>query len=143
VVPSLSSLVSMLLRPVPERDQLVGEVPEPELMPADVTDRFGDDVWRLADDLLDLPEVPRRLSGLLEDARRTKQPGLPALVALRALHAYSPEVGAARRQGERQVLLAVDDGTLLEDPDFGGADLLLSTAGVERADETDETEEVA
>jgi hypothetical protein len=40
------------------------------------------------------------------------------------------------------VLLAVDDGTLLDDPDFGGADLLLSTAAVERADE-EENEEVA
>ncbi|QRP51053.1 hypothetical protein [Amycolatopsis sp. FDAARGOS 1241] len=145
-VPSLSSLVSLLLRPAPDRDQLVGEVPEPELMPAEDTDRFGDDVWRLADDLLDLPDVPRRLSGLLEDARRTKQPGLAALVALRALHAYSPEVGAARRQGERQVLLAVDDGTLLDDPEFGGADLLLSTAQVERAEDHDaepEPQEVA
>ncbi len=138
VVPSLSSLVSLLLRPAPERDQLVGEIPEPELMPAEVTDKFGDDVWRAADELLDLPEVPRRLSGLLEEARRSRQPGLAALVALRAVHAYSPGIGAARRQGDRSVLLAVDDGTLLDDPDFGGADLLLSTAAVERADEEEE-----
>ncbi|MEV6910188.1 hypothetical protein [Amycolatopsis sp. NPDC051071] len=139
-VPSLSSLVSLLLRPAPERDQLVGEIPEPELMPADVTDRFGDEQWRLADDLLDLPEVPRRLSGLLEEARRI-DPMLPALVALRAVHAYSPGVGAALRLGERQVLLAVDDGTVLDDPEFGGADLLLSSARVDRHDE--EEEEVA
>src|SRR5438067_4077042 len=138
VVPSLSSLVSLLLRPAPERDQLVGEIPEPELMPAEVTDKFGDEVWRAADELLDLPEVPRRLSGLLDEARKAGLTGLPALVALRAVHAYSPGIGAARRQGDRQVLLAVDDGTLLDDPEFGGADLLLSTAAVERADVEEE-----
>ncbi|MEC3976680.1 hypothetical protein [Amycolatopsis sp. H20-H5] len=145
IVPSLSSLVSLLLRPAPERDQLVGEIPEPELMPAEETDRFGDEQWRQADALLDLPEVPRRLSGLLEEARRIDR-GLPGLVALRALYAYSPEVGATLRQGGHRVLLAVDDGTLLEDPEFGGADLLLYSAGVQRAagDGTDEaTEEVA
>lgn len=54
------------------------------------------------------------------------------------MHAYSPEVGAALRQGERQVLLAVDDGTLLEDPEFGGADLLLSSAAVDRREEEEE-----
>src|SRR5207249_6556289 len=31
-VPALSSLVSLLLRPAPERDKLVGEIPEPELV---------------------------------------------------------------------------------------------------------------
>jgi hypothetical protein len=130
-VPSLSALVSLLLRPAPDRDQLVGEVPEPELVPAERTDAFGDEQWRRADELLDLPEVPRRLSGLLAEARGL-DPALAALVALRALHAYGPEVGAALRQGERRVLLAIDDGTVLDDPEFGGADLLLASAMVDR-----------
>ncbi|GAB2770697.1 hypothetical protein [Amycolatopsis magusensis] len=144
VVPSLSALVSLLLRPAPERDQLVGEVPEPELLPAEDTDRYSDEQWRQADELLTLPEVPRRLSGLIEEARRL-DPALPRLVALRAVHAYGPEVGAAIRQGERRVLLAVDDGTELDDPEFGGSDLLLMTAQVDQGDENpgEDTEGVA
>ncbi|MBN6040777.1 hypothetical protein [Amycolatopsis sp. 195334CR] len=137
VVPSLSALVSLLLRPAPERDQLVGEVPEPELLPAEDTDRYSDEQWRQADELLTLPEVPRRLSGLIEEARRL-DPSLPRLVALRAVHAYGPEVGAAIRQGERRVLLAVDDGTELDDPEFGGSDLLLMTAQVEPGEDNTE-----
>ncbi|GHF38304.1 hypothetical protein FHX82_006280 [Amycolatopsis bartoniae] len=132
-VPSLPSLVSLLLRPAPEREELVGEVPEPELVPSESSDYYSDEQWRRADELLDLPEVPRRLSGLLAEAREL-DPQLARLVALRALHSYSPEVGAAVRQGDDRALLAVDDGTLLEDPEFGGADLLLATARIERQD---------
>nr|WP_199433139.1 hypothetical protein [Qaidamihabitans albus] len=144
-VPSLSALVSLLLRPAPEREQLVGEVPDPELTPAEETDRYSDEQWRYADELLDLPEVPRRLSGLLAEARRA-DPAVARLVALRALHAYGPEVGGAVRQGERRVLLALDDGTPLDDPEFGGADLLLQSAAVGSGSDAtlqSETEEVA
>ncbi|GAA5166569.1 MULTISPECIES: hypothetical protein [Amycolatopsis] len=133
-VPSLPSLVSLLLRPAPEREELVGEVPEPELVPAEAADYYSDEQWRRADELLDLPEVPRRLSGLLAEAREL-DPRLARLVALRALHSYSPEVGAAIRQGDDRALLAVDDGTPLDDEEFGGADLLLATARIERGDE--------
>ncbi|TNC23045.1 hypothetical protein [Amycolatopsis alkalitolerans] len=133
-VPSLPSLVSLLLRPAPERDTLVGEVPEPELVPAEQADYYSDEQWRRADELLDLPEVPRRLSGLLAEAREA-DPQLARLVALRALHSYSPEIGAAVRQGDGRTLLAVDDGTVLEDDEFGGADLLLTTALIEREEE--------
>lgn len=130
-VPSLSSLVSLLLRPAPDRDRLVGEVPEPELVPAETVGIFTDEQWRRADDLLDLPEVPRRLSGLLAEARDL-DPALVRLVALRAVHSYSPEVGAAVRQGDDRVLLGVDDGTVLDDDEFAGADLLLATARIDR-----------
>lgn len=129
-VPSLPSLVSLLLRPAPERDHVVGEVPEPELQPAEDTDAFTDEQWRQADALLDLPEVPRRLSGLLEEARAT-DPAVARLIALRAVHAYGPEVGGALRQAQQSVLLAVDDGTRLDDPEIGGADLLLMSALVD------------
>jgi hypothetical protein len=44
------------------------------------------------------------------------------------VHAASPPVGTAHRQGEPRVLFAVDDGTPLDDPEFGGADLILGTA---------------
>ncbi|WP_027940701.1 hypothetical protein [Amycolatopsis taiwanensis] len=130
-VPALSSLVSLLLRPAPERDRLVGEVPQPELVPAETAGSYSDEQWRRADELLDLPEVPRRLSGLLAEARES-DPDLARLVALRALHSYSPEVGAAVRQGDERTLVAVDDGTVLADDEFGGADLLLATARIAR-----------
>ncbi|MFC4002307.1 hypothetical protein ACFS2C_04880 [Prauserella oleivorans] len=141
-VPSLPSLVSLLLRPAPEREHVVGEVPEPELLPAEDADGYTDEQWQHADELLDLPEVPRRLSGLLADARAIDA-GVARLVALRAVHAYGPEVGAAVRQGERRVLLAVDDGTPLDDPEFGGADLLLLSATVDAADAAGTGEGVA
>jgi hypothetical protein len=131
---SLPSLVSLLLRPAPERDKLVGEVPEPELVPSETTDYYSDEQWRRADELLDLPEVPRRLSGLLAEAREL-DPQVARLLALRALHSYSPEIGAAVRQGDDRTLLAVDDGTRLDDDEFGGADLLLTTARIERAEQ--------
>ncbi|HJQ46333.1 MAG TPA: hypothetical protein VJ870_08420 [Amycolatopsis sp.] len=132
--PSLPSLVSLLLRPAPERDKLVGEVPEPELVPSATTDYYSDEQWRRADELLDLADVPRRLSGLLAEARES-DPQLARLVALRALYSYSPEVGGAIRQGDDRALLAVDDGTLLDDEQFGGADLLVGTARIERGEE--------
>lgn len=79
--------------------------------------------------LLDLEhDAPRRLSGLLAEARRTGDADLPYLVALLAVHAASPPVGTAYRQGERRLLFAVDDGAELEDPEFGGADLIVGTA---------------
>jgi hypothetical protein len=53
-------------------------------------------------------------------------------VALRVLYALSPEIGVAVRQGDDKVLLAVDDGTPLDDPEFGGVDLLVGVARVER-----------
>lgn len=129
-VPALPALVSLLLRPAPERDTLVGEVPEPELMPAETTDYYSDEQWRRADELLTLPEVPRRLSGVLADARELDA-RLPRLVALRAVHSYGSELGAAIRQRDASALLAVDDGTELEDEEFGGADLLLLSARID------------
>ena len=143
-VATLGSLVSMLLRPAPERSTLVGELPEPELAPPEATDRFSEGHWQLADQLLDLAEMPRRLSGLLAEARETDA-DLARLVALRVLHAYSPEVGAAIRTGEATALIAVDDGTPLDDPEFGGSDLLVVTAMVsaEPADIDADAEEVA
>ncbi|QWF84381.1 hypothetical protein [Amycolatopsis sp. CA-230715] len=136
-VPALPSLVSLLLRPAPERDKVVGEIPEPELVPPETLDYYSDEQWRQADELLDLPDVPRRLSGLIAEAREL-DPQLARLVALRAVHSYSPEVGAAVRQGDDRALLAVDDGTLLADGEFGGADLLLATARIDRGDEGEE-----
>ena len=63
----------------------------------------------------------------LAEARRV-DPDLPYLVALLAVHAASPGVGTAYRQGEERLLFAVDDGTRLDDEEFGGADLIVGSA---------------
>lgn len=130
--PSLPALVALLLRPAPEREQFVGEVPQPELQPAQDAGRYTEEHWRLADELLDLSGTTRDLSDLLADARRV-DPDLPRLVALRAVHAYSPGIGAAIRRKSRTVLLAVPRGREL-DPQlsqpFRGDDLLLTSAVV-------------
>ncbi|HEX6446519.1 MAG TPA: hypothetical protein VF053_15595 [Streptosporangiales bacterium] len=129
VVPRLRDLVRLLITPSAERDDLVGAVPEPELMPPPDPDVYDDEQWRRADALLALAGAPRRLSGLLADAREI-DPELPRLVMLRVLYAVSPEIGVAVRQRDDHVLIAVDDGTPLEDPEFGGADLLVGLARV-------------
>jgi hypothetical protein len=106
---------------------LLDAVPEPDLAPLPDPEVFSDEQWHQASELLELHEVPRRLSGLLADARPL-DPDLPWLVALLALHAVSPEIGVAVRQGDDRVLLAVDDGMPLHDPEFGGSDLLVGVA---------------
>ncbi len=62
-------------------------------------------------------------------------------MVLRVLHAVGSGDRDRAQPGRRAVLLAVDDGTVLRDPEFGGADLLVTTADV-LADEP-EIEEVA
>lgn len=128
-VPGLVGLVEMLLVPAQERDGLGGDLASPDLAPLPDPDRYTADQWRSVELLFDLDDVPRRLSGLLAEARET-DPDLAGLVVLRAVHAFSPEVGTAVRQGERRLTVAVDDGTRLVDAEFGGADLLVAQARV-------------
>ncbi|WP_405578278.1 hypothetical protein [Streptomyces sp. NBC_01190] len=124
----VTDLVEMLLTPPVEREHLGVEMPEPDLVATPDDSRFSEEQLASALELLDLPhDAPRRLSGLLAEARR-RDPDLPYLVALLAVHAASPPVGTAYRQGEPHVLFAVDDGTVLDDHEFGGADLVLGTA---------------
>jgi hypothetical protein len=129
-VPRLLGLVHLLLAPPHERDDLLGEVPEPEFAPAAERDVFSPAQWEQADALLRVDGVPRRLSAVLADAR-SLDPELPHLIALRAFHALDPGIGAALPQGDRHVLVAVDDGAVLTDPDFAGADLLLALADLD------------
>ncbi|MHC5908840.1 hypothetical protein ACVNF4_33955, partial [Streptomyces sp. S6] len=124
----VADLVEILLTPPVEREHLGAEMPEPDLIATPDDSRFSEEQLAAAKVLLDLPaDAPRRLSGLLAEARRT-DPELPYLVALLAVHAASPAVGTAYRQGEEKLLFAVDDGTELDDPEFGGADLIVGTA---------------
>ncbi|MFF3910458.1 hypothetical protein ACFYZJ_31935 [Streptomyces sp. NPDC001848] len=129
----VGDLVDLLLTPPVEREHLGAEMPEPDLIATPDDSRFSEEQMAAAMELLDLPaDAPRRLSGLLAEARR-KDPDLPYLVALLAVHAASPPVGTAYRQGEEKLLFAVDDGTELDDPEFGGADLIVGTALLDAA----------
>ncbi|MGY5128391.1 hypothetical protein [Streptomyces nigrescens] len=129
----VGDLVEMLLAPPVEREHLGAEMPEPDLVATPDDSRFSEAQLDAAMALLDLPaDAPRRLSGLLAEARRS-DPELPYLVALLAVHAASPPVGTAYRQGEQQLLFAVDDGMELIDPEFGGADLIVGTALLDAA----------
>ncbi|SCD64225.1 hypothetical protein GA0115247_11003 [Streptomyces sp. PalvLS-984] len=119
--------------PPVEREHLGAEMPEPDLIATPDDSRFSEEQLAHAMELLDLDhDVPRRLSGLLAEAR-LRDPDLPYLVALLAVHAASPPVGTAYRQGERRLLFAVDDGTPLDDHEFGGADLIVGTALLDAA----------
>ncbi|WP_340556229.1 hypothetical protein [Streptomyces sp. GSL17-111] len=129
----LSDLTDLLLTPPAPREHLGAEMPEPDLVATPDDSRFSEEQFAAAHELLRLPpDAPRRLSGLLADARR-RDPELPYLVSLLAVHAASPPVGTAYRQGERQLLFAVDDGTELSDEEFGGADLIVGTALLDAA----------
>jgi hypothetical protein len=129
----VGDLVDLLLTPPVEREHLGAEMPEPDLIATPDDSRFSEEQMAAAMELLDLPaDAPRRLSGLLAQARRS-DPDLPYLVALLAVHAASPPVGTAYRQGEEKLLFAVDDGTELDDPEFGGADLIVGTALLDAA----------
>ncbi|MFF8313812.1 hypothetical protein ACF05W_30260 [Streptomyces lydicus] len=139
----VGDLVEMLLTPPVEREHLGAEMPEPDLVATPDDSRFSEAQFDAATALLDLPaDAPRRLSGLLAEARRS-DPELPYLVALLAVHAASPPVGTAYRQGEQQLLFAVDDGTELTDPEFGGADLIVGTALLDAAGMAADRSEVA
>ncbi|MFD4791255.1 hypothetical protein ACFWN1_30280 [Streptomyces sp. NPDC058459] len=125
----VGDLVDILLTPPVEREHLGAEMPEPDLIATPDDSRFSEEQVAAARALLELPpDAPRRLSGLLADARTAAGFELAYLVALMAIHAASPAVGTAYRQGEAKLLFAVDDGAELDDPDFGGADLIVGTA---------------
>ncbi|MEV0848722.1 hypothetical protein AB0J21_23095 [Streptomyces sp. NPDC049954] len=135
----VGDLVDLLLTPPQEREHLGVEMPEPDLVATPDDSRFSEEQLARATALLTLEyEAPRRLSGLLAEARRPDRhghtdPELPYLVALLAVHAASPPFGTAYRQGEPSLLFAVDDGARLDDPEFGGADLILGTALLDAA----------
>ncbi len=105
----VADLVEILLTPPVEREHLGAEMPEPDLIATPDDSRFSEEQLAAATELLDL------------------------LVALLAVHAASPAVGTAYRQGEERLLFAVDDGTQLDDPEFGGADLIVGTALLDAA----------
>lgn len=143
----LVDLFDGLSTPQTERDLLGDVIAKPELDDVEDPARFTDRAYEHLEQILDLdPEAPQRLSGLLADARSRvaarysagqDNPDadiseLPLLVVIRVLAFAAQEIGAARRHQEQTVLMAIDDGAVLDDPRFSGADLLVTRAVVTR-----------
>lgn len=126
----LVDLFTLLVTPPVVREVAGSEIEEPELSDAAELPAFPDECYEHLEWLLDLDvAAPRRLSGLLEEAREL-HPELPLLVVVRVLALAAQEIGPAIRHGAASVLLAVDDGTSLSDPEFAGADLIVARAGL-------------
>jgi hypothetical protein len=137
----LADLFDALITPPAERDTLGEAITEPDLDDTAGPDRFPDASYEHLDQLLSLdPDAPQRLSGLLADAR-TREADDPAaedlalLVVVRVLALAAQEIASARRHHDSHVLMAVDDGEVLEDPDFAGADLLVARAALRTPEE--------
>ncbi|QSE87850.1 hypothetical protein JWS13_04110 (plasmid) [Rhodococcus pseudokoreensis] len=132
----LADLFDNLVTPPTERDALGAVLDEPDLSSGEESPQFPDASYRHLAQLLDLdPETPQRLSGLLADARTRQQDDpeaddLPLLVVVRVLALAAQEIAAARRHRDPSVLMAIDDGTPLQDPNFAGADLLVGRAAL-------------
>lgn len=140
----LADLFDGLITPPAERDTLGAEITDPDLDEIDEPPRFSDATYDALADLLALDaDTPQRLSGMLAAARRVEADDdtgevadLPLLVVVRVLALAAQEIGAARRDGDRYVIVAVDDGTPLEDPGFAGTDLLIARAEIQHDDLT-------
>jgi hypothetical protein len=114
----LSDMIDLLLQPRRGED-VATDVDTPELIDLGDDRRFAPGAWEHADRVLAQVSVNGeiRLSQLLCDARATAA-GSAELVALAALHAFAPEHTGP-------TLRATDDGRVLDDPQFGGRDLLV------------------
>jgi hypothetical protein len=110
----LATTVSQLLLPPRERDELGAEVVEPELRELTPFAAFPEPVRAAATTVLETVGThPVRLSELLSAALR-ESPAAAHLVALLALHAFSPALESHLRAGdESPLLVAWSDGTPL------------------------------
>lgn len=132
-VPWLSGLIDALLAPARAAEPAPREAEEPEVAEEPDVQAYADAATAAARALFAAAEAaPVRLSGLLAAARAQGDPEVLELVWLGALWAFAPDLPA---DGEIDLpplsaeltgaLAADDDGTALDDPGFGGADLLL------------------
>ena len=130
----LADLFDALITPPTERDLLGELITEPDLDDLEEPPRFSDGTYLALESVLALAtDEPRRLSSLLAAARAAEAgtegvEDLPLLVVIRVLVLAAQEIDAARKHGETHVIIALDDGTRLKDPDFAGADLLVTQA---------------
>ena len=130
----LADLFDALITP-PSAHDLLGElITEPDLDDLEEPPRFSDDTYAALESVLALsPGEAKRLSSVLTAARAVEAEthgveDLPLLVVIRVLVLAAQEINAARKHGETHVIIAVDDGTTLDDPDFAGTDLLIIRA---------------
>jgi hypothetical protein len=138
----MADLFDALITPPASPDLLGDELTDPQLDELTEPERFTDATYAALYRLLDLdPAAPQRLSGMLEAARAAQEQAwdsgedvaeLPLLAVLRVLAMAAQEIAAARTHQDRYVMIAVDDGTRLTDPDFCGADLLVCRAELAR-----------
>ena len=130
----LADLFDTLITPPSERDLLGEPITEPDLDDLEEPPRFSESTYAALDAALALvPGEPKRLSSLLAGARSVEAEtdgveDLPLLVVIRVLVLAAQEIEAAHKHGEPHVIIAVDDGTTLDDPEFAGADLLVTRA---------------
>jgi hypothetical protein len=118
----LTDLVEVLFQPRRgnEDEDFIDD--EPDLVDLGDDRRYPGDAWRIAEEIFAATVVTggRRLSELLALARQ-RDPRATELVALSALHAFAPE-------RTPPPLEAIDDGRALDDPEFGGGDLIVGPA---------------
>jgi hypothetical protein len=130
----LADLFDALITPPSERDLLGEFITEPDLDDLEEPPRFSEPTYAALEGVLALATgEPKRLSSLLTAARaiEAKKDGvedLPLLVVIRVLVLAAEEIDAARKHGETLVIIAVDDGSTLDDPQFAGTDLLVTQA---------------
>jgi hypothetical protein len=120
----LDAVLAMLLADPRQVDSQGAPVSDVQLQDrADDPRLLSDEARKVADALFADLDTPARLSTLLVAARSSGVAGAVDVVALRALAAFDPDL-AHLRVGDR-ILAAVDDGTLLNDDDWRGTDLLV------------------
>ena len=133
VVADMDRLVAVLCQAPRDDDADDGTLDPPDLTDIRREPRFDDATWDTAEAVLADLDRPTRLSALLARvATGPVQGDVAHLVALLAIRAVDPGLGHRITTGDDTVLVAVDDGTLLDNPRFAGADLLLVPAGVRR-----------
>lgn len=134
-LPWLSGLIDALLSPGRAIEPVTRDPEEPDVEDEPELQTYAGSALAQARDIFaTATAAPRRLSALLGDARATDDAEVVELMWLGALWAFAPDgpddpdVEFASNIGElTATLVADDDGTALEDADFGGADLLLGT----------------
>jgi hypothetical protein len=129
----LAAMIDALLaggRVVEPRDVAIEESGDPDAAGPD-PQTYSQAVMSAAREVLgSCVATPRRLSALLELARDHEEPEAAELVWLTALWSFAPEDPAGDETVDTVDALAggiaaIDDGTVLDDPEFLGADLLV------------------
>ena len=127
----MDRLVTVLCQAPRDDDTGDGDLGVPDLTDVSRDPRFDDATWDAAESVLADVDRPTRLSALLARTADQAVPGdIAHLVALLSVRAVDPGLGHRIAAGDDTVMVAVDDGTVLDHPRFAGADLLIVPATV-------------